>query len=37
MKIIAGVETVDHPSVGAPVAYTRNYFKAADRTAPITR
>lgn len=31
MKVIAGVETVDHPSDGALVAYARKYFKAADR------
>ena len=30
MKIIAGVETVDHPSDAALVAYARKYFKAAD-------
>ncbi len=28
---IAGVESVDHPSDGALVAYARTYFKAADR------
>ena len=31
MKIIAGVETVDHPSDGALVAYARKYFKIEDR------
>jgi hypothetical protein len=31
MAVIAGVETVDHPSDGALVAYARKYFKAADR------
>ena len=31
MKVIAGVETVAHPSDGALVAYARKYFKAADR------
>jgi stalled ribosome rescue protein Dom34 len=30
MDIVAGVETVDHPSDGALVAYARRYFKAAD-------
>ncbi|MEI9804682.1 MAG: translational machinery protein [Pseudolabrys sp.] len=31
MKIIAGVETVDHPSDGELVSYARHYLKAADR------
>ncbi len=30
MNIIAGVETVDHPSDGALVAYARRYFKPVD-------
>jgi hypothetical protein len=30
MNAIAAVETVDHPSDGALVAYARKYFKAAD-------
>jgi hypothetical protein len=34
MKVIAGVETVDHPSDAALVAYARKYFKAADRMLP---
>ena len=34
MKVIAGVETVDHPSDGALVAYARKYFKSADRMQP---
>jgi stalled ribosome rescue protein Dom34 len=34
MKIIAGVETVDHPSDGALVAYARKYFKTADLMQP---
>jgi hypothetical protein len=34
MKLIAGVETVDHPSDGALVAYARRYFKAADLMQP---
>lgn len=34
MKIIAGVETVDHPSDGALVAYARKYFKTEDRMQP---
>ena len=31
MKIIAGVETVDHPSDGELVAHARHYFTATDR------
>jgi hypothetical protein len=31
MKIMVGVETVDHPSDGQLVAYARRYFKAEDR------
>ena len=31
MKIVAGVETVDHPSDGELVAFARHYLKAADR------
>jgi stalled ribosome rescue protein Dom34 len=34
IDIIAGVETVDHPSDGALVAYARRYFKAADLKQP---
>ena len=34
MKIIAGVETVDHPSDGELVAFARHYLKAADRLQP---
>ena len=34
MKVIAGVETVDHPSDGALVAFAKKYFKAADRMQP---
>jgi stalled ribosome rescue protein Dom34 len=34
MAAIAGVETVDHPSDAALVAYARKYFHAADRTTP---
>ncbi|MFN0190963.1 MAG: translational machinery protein [Aestuariivirga sp.] len=34
MKIILGVETVDHPSDAQLVAYARKYFKAADRMQP---
>jgi stalled ribosome rescue protein Dom34 len=30
-QLIAGVETVDHPSDGALVAHARKYFHAADR------
>ena len=36
MDVIAGVETVDHPSDGALVAYARRYFQAADRMRPQT-
>jgi hypothetical protein len=31
MKIIVGVETVDHPSDGQLVAHARHYFNAEDR------
>jgi stalled ribosome rescue protein Dom34 len=34
MKVVAGVETVDHPSDGALVAYARKYFQTADRMQP---
>src|SRR5258707_6502360 len=34
MKIIVGVETVDHPSDGQLVAHARHYFKAEDRMLP---
>jgi len=34
MKIIVGVETVDHPSDGQLVACARRYFKAEDRMLP---
>jgi stalled ribosome rescue protein Dom34 len=34
MEVIAGVETVDHPSDGALVAYARKYFQKADRMQP---
>jgi len=34
MKIIVGVETVDHPSDAQLVAYARRYFKAEDRMLP---
>ena len=30
-KLIAGVETVDHPSDGQLVAHARRYFEAADK------
>jgi stalled ribosome rescue protein Dom34 len=36
MNAIVGVETVDHPSDGALVAYARKYFQAADRMRPQT-
>ena len=34
MKVIAGVETVDHPSDAALVAYARKYFQTLDRMQP---
>jgi hypothetical protein len=34
MKIIVGVETVDHPSDAQLVAYAKQYFKAEDRMLP---
>jgi hypothetical protein len=34
MKIIAGVETVDHPSDAQLVAHARHYFKAEDLMEP---
>jgi stalled ribosome rescue protein Dom34 len=34
MKIVAGVETVDHPSDAALVAHAKAYFRAADRMQP---
>lgn len=34
MKLIVGVETVDHPSDPQLVAYARKFFKAADRMQP---
>ena len=33
-KVIAGVETVDHPTDAQLVAYARKYLKAADRLVP---
>jgi hypothetical protein len=33
-KLIAGVETVDHPSDAQLVAYARKYLKAAERMVP---
>jgi hypothetical protein len=33
-QLIAGVETVDHPSDAQLVAYARKYLKAADRMMP---
>ena len=33
-KVIAGVETVDHPTDAQLVAYARKYLKAADRMVP---
>jgi hypothetical protein len=34
MSAIAAVETVDHPSDGALLAYAKKYFQAADRMSP---
>jgi hypothetical protein len=34
MKLIVGVETVDHPSDAQLVAYATKYFKATDRMQP---
>jgi stalled ribosome rescue protein Dom34 len=34
MAVIVGVETVDHPSDAALIAYATKYFKAADRMLP---
>ena len=34
MKIIVGVETVDHPSDAQLIAHARHYFKAEDRMLP---
>jgi hypothetical protein len=34
MNAIAAVETVDHPSDGALLAYARKYFQAADLMKP---
>ena len=33
-KIIAGIETVDHPSDGQLVAFARKYFDSEDRMRP---
>ncbi|MBB5047395.1 stalled ribosome rescue protein Dom34 [Rhodopseudomonas rhenobacensis] len=33
-SIIAGVETVDHPSDGQVVAFARKYLKVTDRVTP---
>ena len=33
-KIVAAVETLDHPTDGELVAYARRYFRAADRMTP---
>jgi stalled ribosome rescue protein Dom34 len=34
MKIIVGVESVDHPSDGQLLAFARHYFVAKDRMTP---
>jgi stalled ribosome rescue protein Dom34 len=36
MKVIAGIETVDHPSDAQLVAHARAYFKAKDQMVPQT-
>jgi stalled ribosome rescue protein Dom34 len=33
-KIVAGVETLDHPTNGELIAHARRYFRAADRMTP---
>jgi hypothetical protein len=33
-KIIAGVETVDHPTDGQIVAMARKFFKVTDKASP---
>ena len=35
MKIIAGVETVDHPSDAELVSYAKHYLLASDRMQPL--
>jgi stalled ribosome rescue protein Dom34 len=37
IDIIAGVESVDHPSDGALVAHAKHYFQAADLMQPQLR
>jgi len=34
VKLVVGVETLDHPSDGALIDHARRYFKAADLTQP---
>jgi hypothetical protein len=34
VKLVVGVETLDHPSDGALVDHARRYFKAADLMQP---
>jgi hypothetical protein len=34
MKVIAGIETVDHPSDAQLVAHARHYFQVEDRMKP---
>jgi hypothetical protein len=36
-KRISGVETLDHPTDGALVAFARRYFKADDRMRSQTQ
>jgi stalled ribosome rescue protein Dom34 len=36
MSVIAGIETVDHPSDGQLLAHARKYFRAEDRMRPQT-
>ena len=33
-KLVAGVETLDHPSDAALIAHARKYFVSADRMSP---
>ena len=36
MAIVAGIETVDHPTDGALVSYAKHYLKASDRMTPAS-
>jgi hypothetical protein len=37
MNNVAGVETINHPSDGALVAYAKKYLRASDRMRPRIR